>query len=1156
LDGVNDDEIRTIAESLAERGGLHRLLRLLGFAAPPRRRTRLPNLRVATKAVLTTSRETLRVHVLELRAPFEPRLLRDASRLVRAEDPLVHHVLVVSEPQRRRVVIACDALHDGLRYIVLEPGAIRRSDIETLRDLAALPGESGTAAALRIHRALDRRRLTTRFFSDIRGVRDTVARAWRGVPAGAAADRDALALLLLSRLMFLYFLQRRGLLAGDTAFLPGLFAQWRRRRAAGGPDRNPSNRHRQVSRYDGARQNGSRQTFYRAVLRTLFFGVLNRRPERRTARARALGDLPYLNGGLFERHRLEQCRPALDLDDDVIASAFDALLEKYRFTAADPAGDVRDDSIGAGIDPEMLGRIFEGLMPGDRRSRTGTFYTPADAVDALVVDSLTAHLSHAACVAPPIARCVLLGTSSDASDRDLHAVASAAAHVRILDPACGSGAFLLGALTRLEIVRAACRPHSWLRDGQDGPDGGRVSIRRDIVGECLHGVDLLEDAALICSLRLWLALIPQCDRVADVPPLPNLDRRIRQGDALIDPLDIGAAFAGRALSTVSPAELRPLMARLEPAAQQYLSSGPETRPGLRRALASLESRLARAWLDTLERQIAYGVRELRARASDVDLFGAPTPAADAARARLPALTARLTEMDAFRHDLRGSRALPFFSFRVHFAETDGFDIVLSNPPWVRAHNWPPTVRQLLRERYRVCADAGWPHAAAVTGMSRGAGSQIDLAFLFLERSLSLLRPGGTLGMVLPAKLIRSLAPGGARALLLADTHLTSVVDHSLDQRAVFDADAFTAVLVARRRDEVPSTSAARDPDVDVHMTRSGGRELRFSIAAADLSLRTGDVRSPWLLAPPDCAAAFRSMQRAGRALGESGLCIRRGAMTGANDVLIVQDVEPKLGDLARIRTEGYYRRAPGDRRRYSGYVEASALRPVLRGTDVQPWHTRIERHVLWTPRNDDSSASSPRRLARFLSRHTGALRQPADRLGTLQRLSGGMFGHKVVWSDLASDLRAAAVPSAVRNVTGIDSPIVPMNTVYFIATPDDRDALLLAGYLNSTLLRTFARAIAERAKDAHFRFFAWTIAMLPLPLGWRDGSGADRVVAISRAAHQAAAIEPHMRCELDVIVAGMYGLTAAEVDSIQAFDVWISGADPKPRGAPDHELTH
>lgn len=1101
---MNNDEIRNVADRIAARGGLTALLHLLGFTAPLRRRARPPIARVDVRAVRTGARETLRVHVFDLRCAFQKPMLHELSRFVRAEEPLAHHVLVVSEPHRRRVVIACDALHAGIRHMELEPHAIRQSDVETLGELAAVDGESGTAAALRIHQALDRRRLTTRFFRDIRGIRDTVARAWTGLPPDDTAERDALALLLLSRLMFLYFLQRRGLLGGDAAFLPRLLARWRRQ--------------------DGM----VRRTFYRSVLRTLFFGVLNRRPERRTARALALGELPYLNGGLFEQHRLEQGRRSLDLADDVVVTVFDSLLEKYRFTTADAAA-TGDDSMGAGIDPEMLGRIFEGLMPGDRRSRTGTFYTPVATVDALVVSALGAHLARSAGVTPATVHAVLRGERSDASDRDLRALASASADVRILDPACGSGAFLLGAIACLERARSAV------------PADDPIASRRRIVGESLHGVDLLEDAALICSLRLWLSLVPRCDDVADVPPLPNLDRRIRQGDALVDPLDIGASFAGRALTTAAPQELRPLMSQLEPAAREYMSSGPETRPALRRSLAALEARLARAWLDTLHRQMEHDVRELRARASDVDLFGAPTTAAEAARSRLPALDSRLDEMRAFRGDLRGSRALPFFSFRVHFAGVDAFDVILSNPPWVRAHNWPPAVRTLLRERYRVCSDAGWPHAAALTATPHGAGAQVDLAFLFLERSLRLLRDGGTLGMVLPAKLIRSLAPGGARALLLSDARITSIDDHSLDQRAVFEADAFTAVLVAQRTGDSGAAGAAPTPDVSVRMTRGEGQEIRFRAAHADLPLRPHDPRSPWLLAPPACAGAFRAMQAAGPALGASGLAVRRGAMTGANDIMVVQDVEPKLGDLAHIRTEGYHRRTASDRRRFAAYVEASALRPVIRGADVQPWRTATQRHVLWTPRNDDPRASPPRRLTSYLSRHAGALNQPASRLGVLQRLSSGMYGYKVVWSDLASDLRAAAVPASIRTVTGMDAPVVPMNTVYFIATPCDRVAHLLAGYLNSLPVRTFARAIAERAKDAHFRFFAWTIAVLPLPCGWQDGASAERVVGISRDAHRTRAIEPHVQVELDALIGGAYGLDAEEMESIAAFDAWLGG---------------
>jgi hypothetical protein len=495
------------------------------------------------------------------------------------------------------VIIACNALRDGVRRCEIDPAGIRPIDLDVLRDLAAVPGEHGTAAALRIHAALCRSRLTGRFFRDVRGVRDAIATAWRGIPEGAAAERDALALILLSRLMFLYFLQRRGLLEGNAEFLIDMFRQWRRRRKRD-------------------------STFFRGLLRALFFGVLNRRPGQRTARARALGDLPYLNGGLFERQRIERAWPRLDLADDVIAMIFDSLLQKYRFTADAAMAD--DAGIGAGIDPEMLGRIYEGLMPGERRSTTGSFYTPAAAVDALVVRVLAAHLADAAGVPDNVAAAILRAEPTDASDRDLRAIANAAAALRVLDPACGSGAFLIGALARLEIARSA-----------SGHVPAAHTHRADIVGTALHGVDLLEDAALICSLRLWLALIPRPGDTGLVPPLPNLDRRIRQGDALVDPLDLhdvdGAGTASR---------MRPLLKRLEPAAREYLTADPQSRAALRRSLAAIERRLARAWLARLRQHLDASLRELEARSRDRDLFDMPAPHARAAQARLRSVPRR------------------------------------------------------------------------------------------------------------------------------------------------------------------------------------------------------------------------------------------------------------------------------------------------------------------------------------------------------------------------------------------------------------------------------------------------------------------------------------------------------------------------------------
>jgi hypothetical protein len=288
------------------------------------------------------------------------------------------------------------------------------------------------------------------------------------------------------------------------------------------------------------------------------------------------------------------------------------------------------------------------------------------------------------------------------------------------------------------------------------------------------------------------------------------------------------------------------------------------------------------------------------------------------------------------------------------------------------------------------------------------------------------------------------------------------------------------------------------------------------------------------------------MQQNGIAIRHLAPAVRRGAMTAANDVLIVRDVSPGLGDIAHVRADGYHRRArAAERRQFSAHVEASALRPALRGTDVMPWGTRIERHIIWSPANDDTGAVPGPRLAGYLRRHTASL-GAAHTNGTLQRLSPGMFGAKVVWSDLAPDLRAAAVPPCVRTITGTSAPVIPLNTVYFIPVEHERDALLLAGYLNSLPVRTFARAIAERAKDAHFRFFAWTISAIPLPPAWRNGTDADVIAGISRAAHDVGAIDQEQQVRLDDTVARMFGLDEQQIHALADFDAWLTGRETTP----------
>jgi hypothetical protein len=1047
---------------------------------------------------------TMDALLLESRADLDMPGVNRLAAGVHRRNPVRLHLLVFAGPGR--LVLGIRGLEQEFRALVLEPGRVRASDLDALEEMAARDGETGLALALRQARALDRSRVTGRFFVDFRAHRSAIAAAFTGLPEATPRERGQLAILFLCRLTFLYFLQRRGTLCGDDRYLVRLFARW---------------------------DDGGAGSFFRGRLQPLFFGALNRPMEERSPAARSLGALPYLNGGLFEPHLLERRFPDLDLPDHAVAAAFDGLLERYRFTSREWG-----DGGGYGIDPEILGRVFEGLMAPRERGDTGSFYTPAPVVSR-VVRSAVAEYVAGAC--PGVPASALSGDHDEAvTPAARPQVRKALERVRVLDPACGSGAFLLGALHHLA--------------GVIGTVSGEppAAVRRRVVARSLHGVDLLDDAALLCSLRLWLALSDGDD---EVRPLPNLDRRIRQGDALIDPLDLDGAAPGpdgRPSTPLQHPELRRAYRAVGPAARRYLQSSQAERVAARSELAGAERELAQRWVAWLRRSQDFHVRSLRATASDRDLFGQVPDQARRARSALETARRRTAELDEIARHLDEQGALPFFSFGVHFADTGGaFDLIVSNPPWVRAHRWPDRLRRLAARHYEVCRSPGWPAAAELMGATAGAGAQVDLSLLFLERSCRLLAPGGVLAVLVPAKAMRALYGGGARRMLLRDLEFALIEDHALDHRSIFRADAFTAVLVARRPRESARNGSRPDRATEVRMVRPGVAPLEFQLRARELSLFPDDPASPWLLAPPDAGAALRAMQKAGPPLGRhADLRVRRGIMTGANDVLVMRSVDPGLGGLARVEAAGYAAaRGRGSAARVAGryraYVETEALRPLVRGADIDAFRYDVERHVVWCHGEDGGPLHPPPRMARYLARHREALEARAGwhgglPLGSIFRLSADTLAPKVVWHDLSDTLRSVALPARVP-LDGRARELIPLNTVYFLPLPDQEDALVMAAILNSLPARTFARTLAERAKDARFRFFAWTLACLPLPMDWRRHLLAAELRAISRRAHAARGIDPADQDRLDRSVGALYGLSAEHMAALARFDRWLRG---------------
>src|SRR5205809_188691 len=316
--------------------------------------------------------------------------------------------------------------------------------------LPPAPDESALALRLRVGEALGTEAVTPRFFRAFRAV---LERFTDRLPTPRSrSDRHALALTALTRVLFLYFVQEKGWLDGDRRYLSHLL------------DRALT----------------ARRHFHRVALHPLCFGVLNRPVAERSAAARALGRLPFLNGGLFEPTTLERRHgPAVWPNPDW-RDAFDDLFERFRFSA-------RETGAGESVAPDMLGRVFEGVMDSTERHASGTYYTPAPIVRDFVRAALEAALVARLRVAPDAAARWVHERAAPAHPPDLRTLA-------ILDPAAGSGAFLLGALDELIALRAAAG------------EPVMAALRRDVLARSLYGVDLNPAAVRLTELALWLAL--------------------------------------------------------------------------------------------------------------------------------------------------------------------------------------------------------------------------------------------------------------------------------------------------------------------------------------------------------------------------------------------------------------------------------------------------------------------------------------------------------------------------------------------------------------------------------------------------------------------------------------------------------------------------
>jgi hypothetical protein len=310
---------------------------------------------------------------------------------------------------------------------------------------------------------------------------------------------------LMGRIVFIYFLQKKGWLGvpadgawgnGEKDFMSKLFTSF--------ADKN---------------------NFYNKCLAPLFFETLNKdRKDTNDIFEITNTKIPYLNGGLFDKDLIEPT------EIKILPQRFEELFhffDQYNFTIDENSPDDQD----IGIDPEMLGLIFENLLEDNKDK--GTFYTPKEVVHFMCKESISQYVLDTLQKVATDKELKEISTYIKQSGKiDLEVIKRYAERIdkalsdcKICDPAIGSGAFPMGMV--FEIMRLKKEMHAYYK--QD--DFIYLKEKLSIIKNNIYGVDLDKGAVDIARLRFWLSLIVD---EKEPKPLPNLDYKIMQGNSLIE----------------------------------------------------------------------------------------------------------------------------------------------------------------------------------------------------------------------------------------------------------------------------------------------------------------------------------------------------------------------------------------------------------------------------------------------------------------------------------------------------------------------------------------------------------------------------------------------------------------------------------------------
>lgn len=582
---------------------------------------------------------------------------------------------------------------------------------------------------------------------------------------------------LLGRLVFLQFLQKKGWMG-----VPASNVKWE-----GGDKKFLSNL---VERHiDNDR-------LLSDVFEPLFFGILNTKPEERETLfinknwdiqlLEEFSGIPYLNGGLFEADDVD--KQPIDFSYTHFKDLMD-FFSQYNFTIDE--NDPDDSEVG--IDPEMLGHIFENLLEDNKDK--GAFYTPKEIVQYMCRQSVIQYLkTHEPSeqYADAIEQLINDGMVSPMLQSKSIATRfiQLLKEVKVCDPAIGSGAFPMGILYVLYHAIHHLHSHAEPHGNFDS-----TQTKRDIIQNNIFGVDIEQGAVDIARLRFWLALVVNADKPQ---PLPNLDYKITCGNSLLSryPIDAPIENVFVEYNKGKKEDEKMSLAKYKELVSDYANtSNHQTKELFRKTIENIK----RAFKTELSKQFKERLAKLRGKVIMLEgptLFGERTKAE---KAELKKLKEKLNILEKEQEDIQTNKLyVDAFEWRFEFPQLldengkfTGFDIIIGNPPYNELRDLDLGMQTALKSsRYYDYAKGG----------------RLNMFQFFYPLAINVAMDNGIVSLITQNSILAEDSALGNRKLFFAQTDILSI--DSFPERdnknlRVFESAKMSVCICTLRRNNHP-----------------------------------------------------------------------------------------------------------------------------------------------------------------------------------------------------------------------------------------------------------------------------------------------------------------------------------------------------------------